>query len=129
MQARKIEKPAVTLADEARIGVEEEVRSGFLDWLMSFSVEGENGKHYELGGSILSMHLEKMDLATMIIKEGYGAYSEQLRGSVYRLCRAPEAGDYGLVFPQSTGNTQTGTPQKQRACHLWKRVFRRVLQG
>lgn len=29
----KIENPKVTLADEARNGVVEEVRSGFLDWL------------------------------------------------------------------------------------------------
>lgn len=100
----KIENPLVTLADDARIGVEEEVRSGFLDWLMSFSVEGDDGMHYELGGSILSLHLEKMDLATMIIKEGYGAYSEQLRGSVYRICRAPKPDLTDLFFrnPQGT---------------------------
>jgi len=30
----KINNPKVTLADDARIGVNEEVRQGFLDWLM-----------------------------------------------------------------------------------------------
>ena len=49
----KIENPKVTLADEARNGVEEEVRSGFLDWLLEFNVEGDNGEIYALGGSIL----------------------------------------------------------------------------
>ncbi len=46
----KIENPFVTLADDARIGVEEEVRSGFLDWLMTFSVTGDDGENYTLGG-------------------------------------------------------------------------------
>ena len=38
----KIENPKVTLADEARNGVEEEVRSGFIDWLFEFNVEGDD---------------------------------------------------------------------------------------
>ena len=29
----KINNPKVTLADDARVGVKEELRSGFLDWL------------------------------------------------------------------------------------------------
>ena len=40
----RIENPKVTLADEARNGVKEEVRSGFLDWLMEFNVEGDDGE-------------------------------------------------------------------------------------
>ncbi len=32
----KIANPNVTLADDARIGVKEEVRSGFLDWLNDY---------------------------------------------------------------------------------------------
>ena len=51
----KIENPAVTLADEARCGVKEEVRSGFLDWLTSFVVQGDDGETYVCGGSILSL--------------------------------------------------------------------------
>lgn len=68
----KIENPKVTLADEARNGVEEEVRSGFLDWLFEFNVEGDDGELYALGGSILSMALEKMDLATLCMAKGKG---------------------------------------------------------
>lgn len=54
----KIENPTVTLNDEARNGVEEEVRSGFLDFLFEFNVEGEDGELYAIGGSILSLALE-----------------------------------------------------------------------
>ena len=61
----KINNPKVTLADEARTGVKEELRSGFLDWLHQFSVIGDDGELYSLGGSILSMHLEQMDLVSL----------------------------------------------------------------
>ena len=39
----KINNPKVTLADDARVGVKEELRSGFLDWLHQFSVIGDDG--------------------------------------------------------------------------------------
>ena len=48
----KIENPKVTLADEARNGVEEEVRSGFLDWLLEFNVlncQDEKSQRYDIG--------------------------------------------------------------------------------
>ena len=61
----KINNPKVTLADDARVGVKEELRSGFLDWLHQFSVIGDDGELYSLGGSILSMHLEQMDLVSL----------------------------------------------------------------
>ena len=61
----KINNPKVTLADESRAGVKEELRSGFLDWLHQFSVIGDDGELYSLGGSILSMHLEQMDLVSL----------------------------------------------------------------
>ncbi len=76
----KIENPKVTLADEARVGVEETVRSGFLDWLFEFNVEGDDGEIYALGGSILSMNLEKMDLVTMNYSKGKGRV-RQLKNS------------------------------------------------
>ena len=66
----KIENPKVTLADEARNGVEEEVRSSFLDWLLEFNVEGDDGEIYALGGSILSLVLEKMDLVNLCYAQG-----------------------------------------------------------
>lgn len=37
----KIDNPKVTLNDEARNGIEEDVRSGFLDWLFSTSLTDE----------------------------------------------------------------------------------------
>ena len=74
----KINNPKVTLSDEARNGVKEEVRSGFLDWLMEFNVEGDDGELYALGGSILSLALEKMDLVNICYAKGKGSV-KQLR--------------------------------------------------
>lgn len=86
----KIENPKVTLADEARNGVKEEVRSGFLDWLFAFSVVGDDGEEYDIGGSILSMNLEKLDLATFALAKGFGQ-TRQLKQSIYRLGEYPGA--------------------------------------
>lgn len=86
----KIENPRITLADEARSGVREEVRSGFLDWLFEFNVTGDDGELYALGGSILSMHLEKMDLVTMNLAKGKGEV-RPLRSSIYKLAKYPGA--------------------------------------
>ena len=68
----KIETPNVTLADEARSGVEEDVRSSFLDWLFQFSVTGDDGESYSIGGSILSMALEKPDAVSFTCARGQG---------------------------------------------------------
>lgn len=96
----KIENPKVTLADEARAGVEEEVRSGFLDWLFEFNVEGDDGELYNLGGSILSMNLEKMDLVTLNLSKGKGSV-RQLRNSIYKLAEYP-----GSIMQKFYRNTQ-----------------------
>lgn len=80
----KINNPKVTLSDEARIGVEEEVRSGFLDWLGECNVEGDDGQLYMLGGSIISMNLEQIDLVTICMAEGKGK-TRQLKDSIYRV--------------------------------------------
>ena len=84
----RIDNPSVTLADEARTGVTEEARFGFLDWLHSFSVRGNNGKEYMLGGSILSLFQEKLDVVSINIAEGFGK-SEQLESAIYRVGRYP----------------------------------------
>lgn len=84
----KIENPKVTLADEARRGVKEEVRSGFLDWLFECNVVGDDGELYALGGSILSLALEKIDLVTLCMAKGRGG-AEQLKNSVYKIARVP----------------------------------------
>ena len=84
----KINNPKVTLADEARTGVKEELRSGFLDWLHQFSVIGDDGELYSLGGSILSMHLEQMDLVSITIAKGKGG-SRQLPNSIYKIGEFP----------------------------------------
>ncbi len=86
----KIENPKVTLADEARNGVEEEVRSGFLDWLLEFNVEGDDGEIYALGGSILSLALEKMDLVNLCYAKGKGGV-RQLKNSIYKIAEYPGA--------------------------------------
>lgn len=86
----KNENPKITLADEARNGVREEVRSGFLDWLFEFNVTGDDGELYALGGSILSMALEKMNLVTMNLAKGKGRV-RQLKNSVYKLAEYPGA--------------------------------------
>ena len=88
----KIQNPKVTLADEARNGVEENVRSGFLDWLFQFSVTGDDGELYAVGGSILSLELEQLDVVTMTFTKGKGNV-EQLPNSIYKLGKFP-----GLLF-------------------------------
>lgn len=106
----KINNPKVTLADEARNGVEEEVRSGFLDWLYEFHVEGDDGVLYALGGSILSMNLEKMDLVTICMARGKGSV-RQLPGSIYKIAEYP-----GTVLNKMIRNPQ-GTMQIERREH------------
>ena len=98
----EISNPAVTLSDEARTGVMENSRFGFLDWLHSFSVVGNNGKSYMLGGSILSLFQEKLDVVSINIAEGFG-YSEQLQSSIYRIGRYPGMkGEWMLHYPAGT---------------------------
>lgn len=106
----KIENPKVTLADEARNGVVEEVRSGFLDWLMEFNVEGDDGEQYSLGGAILSMALEKMDLVNICYGKGTG-YVRQLPNSIYKLGKYP-----GLALNKFYRNPQ-GTLQIETREH------------
>lgn len=84
----KINNPKPTLDDDARIGVKEEVRSGFLDWLHQFSVTGENGELYSVGGAILSMNLEQMDIASINIAKGCGGV-RQLPNSIYKVGEYP----------------------------------------
>lgn len=88
----KITNPNVTLADEARSGVQEDVRSGFLDWLFQFSVTGDDGELYSIGGSILSLALEKLDVVSFNCARGTG-HVEQLPGSIYKVTRFP-----GMLF-------------------------------
>jgi len=106
----KIENPKVTLADEARNGVEEEVRSGFLDWLMEFHVEGDDGELYALGGAILSLALEKMDMVNICYGKGTG-YVKQLPNSIYKLGKFP-----GLAYNKFYRNPQ-GTLQIEKREH------------
>ena len=104
----KIKNPKVTLADEARNGVEEEVRSGFLDWLFEFNVEGDDGELYALGGSILSMALEKMDLATLCMAKGKG-HVRQLKSSIYKVTEYPGSEfNYFSEIPRELSRLNTG---------------------
>ena len=84
----KIDNPRVTLTDEARVGVEETIRSGFLDWLFECNVTGDDGELYAIGGSILSMHLEQLDLVTLNLSKGKGTV-HQIPNSVYKRADYP----------------------------------------
>ncbi len=106
----KIDNPKVTLADEARNGVEEDVRSGFLDWLFQFSVTGDDGELYALGGAILSLALEKIDLVTMNWTKGKGEV-KQLPNSIYKIGKFP-----GMQFERYIHKPQ-GTLDIQKEEH------------
>lgn len=98
----KINNPKVTLDDEARNGVEEDVRSGFLDWLFRFHVTGDDGELYSLGGSILSLALEKIDLVSIEWTKGKGVVS-QLPASIYKVAKFPPTGLVKMLRkPQGT---------------------------
>lgn len=68
--------------------MKEEVRSGFLDWLHQFSVTGEDGELYSVGGAILSMNLEQMDVVSINISKGKGK-ARQLPDSIYKVGEYP----------------------------------------
>ncbi len=112
----KIKDPEVTLADEARSGVKEEVRSGFLDWLTSFVVKGDDGETYVCGGSILSLAVEQLDLVSVGLSKGTGK-AEQLPSSIYKVGRYP-----GPVFdriirqPKGTLHIEKGEDQVIVTC-------------
>lgn len=98
----KIEHPEVTLNDEKRGFEAETGRSGFLDWLYEFNVEGDDGEQYALGGSILSMKLEQMDLVTLCMAKGRGSV-RQIRGSIYKTAEYPGAEFNKMIrSPQGT---------------------------
>lgn len=84
----KINNPKVTLDDEARTGFKEKVQSGFLDWLHQFSLTGDDGELYSVGGSILSMQLENMDIVSITVAKGRGG-ERQLPNSIYKVCEYP----------------------------------------
>lgn len=87
----KIGNPKVTLDDEARAGVKEGVRQGFLDWLFRFQVAGDDGGFYSLGGSILSLTKEKTDVVTFSWTKGEGVV-RQLPYSIYKVAEFPKPG-------------------------------------
>lgn len=104
----KINNPAVTLADEARTGVKEEVRSGFLDWLHQFTVTGDDGEIYSLGGSILSLAVEQIDLVSVNVAKGKGG-TRQLSGSIYKVTEYPGMAHEKLFkLPKGTLCVETG---------------------
>lgn len=98
----KIEDPKVTLSDEARNGVKEETRSGFLDWLHTFSVVGDDGEHYILGGSILSMARERLDVVSITYMKGSGEI-RQIPSSIYKIADFPGEQMHELIrHPEGT---------------------------
>lgn len=106
----KINNPKVTLADDARNGVAEDVRSGFLDWLFHFSVTGDDGELYSVGGSILSLALEKLDVISLSWTKGKGDV-KQIPNSIYKICKFP-----GMQFERLLRKPQ-GTLQIHKEEH------------
>lgn len=112
----KIDNPQVTLADDARTTAGNSGSfaengfilrtgasgNGFLDWLHQFSLTGEDGKLYSVGGAILSMEREGLDVVTLTVAEGKGR-AEQLPGSIYKVGRYPGMLYEGMWrFPSGT---------------------------
>lgn len=99
----------VLLADEARSGVEEEVRSGFLDWLHQFSLTGEDGRRYYVGGSILSLVQEKLDIVSINWTADTGRV-RQLPGSIYKVADFPGKNHFNRMYREKEGtlNIQHG---------------------
>ncbi|MGM9753209.1 MAG: hypothetical protein ACI3ZK_04025 [Candidatus Cryptobacteroides sp.] len=92
----------VTLADEARAGVKEEVRSGFLDWLHQFSLLGEDGEYYYVGGSILSLNQEKIDVISLNWTKGHGPVV-QLPNSIYKIADFPGKEHFRRMYREPYG--------------------------
>ncbi|KAH0791082.1 hypothetical protein GPJ56_004987 [Histomonas meleagridis] len=84
----KIENPVGTLDDKARSGVKDDVRCGFLNWLTSFVVEGDDGETYCCGGSILSLAVGQLDILSIGLSKGFGK-AHQLPSSIYKVGRYP----------------------------------------
>ncbi len=84
----KIKNSKVTLEDEARTTAGEDVRSGFLDWLFHFSVSDKEGELYSIGGSILSLAVEKLDVLSISYAKGKGS-TQQLPNSIYKIGKYP----------------------------------------
>ena len=93
----------VTLADEARSGVEEQVRSGFLDWLHQFSLTGEDGERYFVGGSILSLAQEQLDVVNLNWTRGTGCI-RQLPSSIYRVADFSNQTHYEQMYREPKGS-------------------------
>lgn len=70
-------------------------------------MEGDDGELYALGGSILSMNLEKMDLVTICMAKGKGRV-RQLPSSIYKVAEYP-----GAVLNKMIRNPQ-GTMQIEK---------------
>lgn len=98
----KIVNPEVTAADDARTTAGKEVRSGFLDWLHQFSLTGEDGELYSVGGAILSMSLEGLDVVSLNVAKGEGR-AVQLPESVYKI------GEYPGMLYENMWRFQAGT--------------------
>ncbi|MGN0521259.1 MAG: hypothetical protein ACI4IQ_01330 [Eubacterium sp.] len=119
----KIENPEVTLADEARSGVKEEIRSGFLDWLHTFSVTGDDGEAYILGGSILSMAREQLDVVSITYMKGSGNI-RQLKSSVYKIADFPGEQLHKLIRnPSGTLNIEQETDMVTVTCGAQYKVI------
>lgn len=84
----RVEDPEVTLDWEAHLIPEEAGGNGFLDWLCSAVVQGDDGRTYWFGLSPLILAHEGRDIWNIEISWNSGSV-RQLPGSVYKIADFP----------------------------------------
>lgn len=86
-----VEDPEVTLDWEAHLIPEDAGKTGFLDWLCSAVVQGDDGRTYWFGLSPLILALEKRDIWNVEASWETGTV-RQLPGSIYKVADFPSVG-------------------------------------
>jgi hypothetical protein len=108
---KQVDNPEVTLDIESHL-IPTDVRdAGFLDWLLSAVVVGDDGKRYWFGTSPLIMDLEKLDFLSIECSWETGEVVP-FPGTIYKLADFPEVGKVGK-YPNPAGTLQVERSEKQ----------------
>lgn len=103
-----VDDPAVTLDWESHLIPDEAGKAGFLDWLCSAVVQGDDGRTYWFGLSPLILALEGRDLWNIEVSWETGTVRD-LPGSVYKVADFPSVGASNQhVHPSGTLDVQRG---------------------
>lgn len=98
---KQVDNPEVTLDIESHL-IPDDVRdAGFLDWLLSAVVVGDDGKKYWFGTSPLIMDLEKLDFLSIECSWETGEVVP-FPGTIYKLADFPGVGKAGK-YPHPAG--------------------------